>query len=167
METAPLDSFRQWARFLPRSRMVYPNTWRKRLKYAFWRFYTPFHPYLRDAALAVGIVWQTPGRQKFLLGTIAPGYTLQDVTQHFIDRGYANHFVAWEDEDEVLSLRHVENFEYQYHIRIFKDGEIRGHYEYTPECHPMWHMQEVGLEDRREHFYTLLGEKITPAAPNT
>ena len=140
--------------------MVYPKSIAHRIKYAFWRVYTPLHPYVRDAALRVGITWHEPGRQPFCLGKLAPEYSLQDVVLHLIANGYGNYFVAWRDDDEILSMRKTQNFVYQYHLRIYADGEIRGHYEYTPECHPIRHIQEVGLENRREHFLELLGEHI-------
>jgi hypothetical protein len=153
---------------LPASRMIYPNTILDRAKYLFWRCYTPFHPFFRDLAIATGLVslerkiarWGR--RQDFLLGSIAPQETLRGVVEHLIANGYANHFVAWEDDGEVVSLRYVENFRYQYHIRIFEDGEIRAHYEHTPECCPFRHFKAFGLEERREEFLKLLGDKITP-----
>jgi hypothetical protein len=52
------------------------------------------------------------------------------------------------------------DFKHQYHLRVFKDGEVRGHYEYTPECHPIWHLQKVGQEPRREELLGFLGDWI-------
>jgi hypothetical protein len=162
-------TYKSLHRSLPSSRMIFPNTFLDQIKYIIWWFYTPLHPYLRDIAIATGIVsleqkiarWGS--RQNFLLGTIAPSETLESVVEHLIANGYGNHFVAWEDDGEVVSLRYVKDFRYQYHLRIFEDGEIRGHYEYTTECYPIRHYYAVGLEDRREEFLSLLGEKIIPA----
>lgn len=153
-----------WTRHVPKSRMVYPEKLLHKVKYTLWRGLTPIHPYVRDAALALKIVYHEPGRQDFLLGTISPGETMESVVKHLIGNGYGNHFVAWQDEDEVISLRKADCFEYQYHVRIYEDGEIRGHYEYTPECYPILHMKEIGMEPRREHFLELLKGKIDPAA---
>lgn len=97
------------------------------------------------------------------MGTIAPHESITSVIEYLIEHGYANHFVAWKDEGEVVSLRYVENFKYQYHVRIFEDGEVRAHYEYTPECHPVHHYNAVGFEDRRDEFLSLLGDRITQA----
>jgi hypothetical protein len=142
--------------------MDYPTTIGERFKYLFWRIYTPFHPAVRDISLALGIVSHS-GRQNFLIGTIAPGFTFQDIVDHLIAHGYGNHFIAWKDEGEIISMRRVVGFKYQYHLRIFEDGEIRGHYEYTPECHPILHFKAVGSTDTRSEFSRLLQGKIVLA----
>jgi hypothetical protein len=156
-------------KLLPPSRMVFPNTLLDRAKYFFWCCYTPFHPFFRDLAIATKLVsldkkiakWGR--RQDFLLGWVSPEETMRSLIDHLIENGYTNHFIAWEDDGEVASLRYVESFRYQYHIRIFEDGEIRGHYEYTPECCPFRHFKALGLEERREDFLKLLKDKITPS----
>jgi hypothetical protein len=148
-----------WLRNLPYSAMVYPESLWDRSKYVFWRLYTPYHPFVRDMALALGIVWHE-GRQDFLLGTIAPHLSVKEFISHLLHHGYGNHFVAWKDDGEIVSLRYVENFATQYHIRVFKDREVRAHYEYTPECYPISHMREVNMEPRRDEFLKLLGDTI-------
>ncbi|MBC7836976.1 hypothetical protein H7X87_04370 [Acetobacteraceae bacterium] len=159
----------EWNKTLPASRMIYPASFIDRTKYVFWRLYTPFHPLVREVSLKVGIVSMSRkierwgARQQYLLGTIAPGESIESVVEHLVQKGFYNHFVAWEDEGEVASLRYLPDFKYQYHIRIFKDGEIRAHYEYTPECHPIYHYYERGcFEDRREEFLKILGGKLAP-----
>jgi hypothetical protein len=166
--TAP--PYKDLQKSLPMSQMVLPDTLFERIKYAFWRVYTPFHPWVRDMSLRVGIVTKESkaarfgARQKFLLGTIAPAETIESVIAHLVGKGYYNHFVAWEDEGEIVSLRYAEDFAHQYHIRIFEDGEVRGHYEYTPECHPIMHYYERGcFEPRVEEFLKILEDKIIPA----
>ncbi len=151
---------RQLVKEIPHARMAFPSSTADRVKYLIWRFYTPFHPLVRDASLAVGIVKHS-GRQPFILGHIAPQYTIEEVVMHLVRKhGFGNHFIAWNDEGEAVSLRRVVGFRYQYHVRIFTDGEIRGHFEYTPEYRPIQHMQEKGFEDRREEFLAFLGERI-------
>jgi hypothetical protein len=163
---SPYDSLR---RSLPHSAMVFPDSLFDRIKYIFWRFYTPFHPFVRDMSIKLHIVSlkykeeQFGARQDYLIGTIAETETIESVVHYLIEKGYGNHFVAWEDAGEVVSLRYSENFSTQYHIRIFEDGEVRGHFELTTEHSPFKHYYAVGMEDRREHFVMLLGEKITPA----
>lgn len=142
--------------------MVYPSKLSHKIKYAFWRGLTPIHPYLRDAALKLRIIYHEQGRQPFMIGKVAPEISIQEVVDQLISHGYGNHFVAWEDDDEIISLRRADCFEYQYHVRIYEDGEIRGHYEFTPECYPLMHMKEVGMEPRREHFLAVLEGKIVP-----
>ena len=139
--------------------MVLPRRSVDLAKYIFWRLYTPYHPIVRDTALRFGFVAHE-GRQDFRLGTIAPHQSVREFVSFLIEQGYHRHRVAWEDEGELVSLRYAENFSYQYHIRIFADGEVRGHYEYTPECAPLFHMKKIGMEDRRHVFLNMLNDRI-------
>ena len=155
----------QWIKDLPRSKMRYPTRLRDRAKYVFWRTYTPFHPLLRGTARVLGVSTESfvdthEGRQNFALGYIAPGISLQEFVHHLVSQGFANHFVAWKDSDEMVSLRRFDNFTHQYHIRIFKDREVRGHYEFTPECYPFSHLKAVGQEHRPEEFAKLFGDRV-------
>ncbi len=147
--------------------MVYPATLSERLKYLLWRVITPVHPFIRDLIPKSIIekryaMYRPNGRQDYLLGHLSPGETVETVVSFLVDRGYGNHFVALRDEGEVVGLRYVSDFKYQYHLRIFEDGEIRGHYEYTTECHPFLHDKQIGFEARTEEFLELLGDKIVP-----
>jgi len=155
------DSRRALIEKLPASEMVYPNTLLHRVKYYIWRVYSPYHPTVRDSVIALNIV-KNHGRQPFLLGKIQPEYTVEQFVSYLIERGYAYHRVAWEDEGEVVSLRYVTDFFYQYHVRVFGDGEVRGHYEYTPECYPFAHLMDIGREDRREEFMKHFGDRLVP-----
>lgn len=153
---------------LPQTSIVFPVSYIDRAKYLFWKAYTPFHPFFRDVCIKLGIVslekkterWGA--RQDFLIGTIAPGETFETVVAHLVGQGYCNHFVAWEDDGEVVSLRYVEDFKTQYHVRIFDDGEVRAHFELTPEHSPFKHYYAVGFEDRRDYFLKVFGNKIVP-----
>lgn len=161
--TESANSIESWIKNLPASRMVFPPDLFNRLKYFAWKLYTPMHPFLRDTATGLRIIRHTVSRQDFLLGRIAPGQTMREFISHCVKQGYANHFVAWRDDGQLVSLRYLDGFSYQYHLRIFKDGEVRGHFEYTPEYRPVSHILEVGLEDRRHVFYEHLGDRITRA----
>jgi hypothetical protein len=154
--------------------MEYPSTLPNRIKYWFWVVYSRFYPALRGAAHRLGIgrlfiEFFEPGhsgRQEFLLGTLHPERPVRDFALFLIKQGFGSHFIAWKDSGELLSLRRTDGFEYQYHLRIFKDGEVRCHYEYTPECHPFLHMIRVGFEDRSSEFKDLLQDWIVPVASN-
>lgn len=162
MDSPPGHSLeKRWLKSLPSSRMVFPSSPKDRLKYFFWRLYTPYHPFVRDAALALRIA-RHRGRQDYLLGTVAPHLTIKEFISSLIAQGFGNHFVAWKDEDEVVSLRYVKDFAYQYHLRVFKDGEVRAHYEYTPECYPLSHLKGRHMQARREEFLVFLGDTIVP-----
>jgi hypothetical protein len=161
-------SLKKWVRSLPASSMVYPDTLSDRFKYFFWRLYTPLHPTLRDSLLFLGLGSQSDlfpgGRQPYLLGKIASGKSVQTLVEHLVAQGFGNHFTAWEDNGQVVSLRYMKEFRYQYHLRIFEDGEVRAHYEYSPECHPVLHMRMLGVpfESRREEFLAFVGDNIEP-----
>ena len=148
--------------------MVFPRQFSRQLKYIVWRVYTPLHPYMRNLALTLKVVTRDKKierwghRQQFLLGQIAPSESVESVVRHLTTKGFGNHFVAWEDDGEVVSLRYSDDFATQYHVRVFEDGEVRAHYEYTPECYPIKHYYQMGcFEPRREFFLELLGNKIT------
>lgn len=79
-------------------------------------------------------------RQPYHIGWLAPNKSLADLKRHLSSKwGFGNHFVAWEDTDQILSWRKLDSFDEQYHIRVFNDGEIRGHFEFTPESAPLKH----------------------------
>lgn len=165
MQSRSTDQLSSWVKALPHSEMIWPDSYIDRFKYVIWRLYTPYHSFFRDTATSLGIV-RHEGRQNYLLGRIAPGQTVQEFVEYLISKGYANHFVAWKDDGEVVSLRFVRDFKYQYHVRVFQDGEVRGHYEYTPECHLVWHMQEVDMEQRRDEFLKLMGSRLVVHKPS-
>lgn len=131
--------------------------WQKIKKNIWKKFYYVF-PWMQKHLLRWHLVWHEKGRQPYHIGWLAPGKTLQDLENHLHNEwGFGNHFVAWEDNGQVLSWRKLESFEKQYHLRVFKDGEIRGHYEDTPEDKPLDHFVEIGEESRIEDFKKFLG----------
>ena len=148
------------------SRVAYPSSLGDRFKFWFWKAYSPFHPFVRDISYRIGIgkflltrvvpEIQHVGRQDFLLGVLNPIYSVQEFVSFLIKQGFGNHFVAWKDADEIVSLRRTVEFKHQYHLRIFTDGEVRCHFEYTPEYHPFLHLVRVGFEDRTAEFKELL-----------
>ena len=137
------------------SSMVYPNEFVSKLKYYIFKLYNPMHPFWRDLLLALNLIHHE-GRQRYLLGKLKKEKKMDDLLAHLVKNGFGNHFIAWIDEGEIASLRLVKNFEFQYHVRIFKDGEVRGHFEYTPEGHPFGHLNESLLESRRDEFASVL-----------
>ncbi|MEI6660117.1 MAG: hypothetical protein WCK91_01685 [bacterium] len=131
----------------------------QKIKKDVWHEVYKFFPWAQRLLLKLHIIWHNPGRQQYHIGWLAPGKTLQDLEKHLHEKwGFGNHFVAWTDSDQVLSWRKFENFDYQYHIRVFSDGEIRGHHEYTPESKPLAHFDEVGEDAHMEQFKKYLGE---------
>lgn len=140
-----------------------PSYYAKRV---FWWVATPVFPFfqyfLQGLFIAGGLVAQHEGRQDFYLGNIAPGKTIDDLVAYLSAvHGFGNHFVALFDPGQVASLRRLHNFKYQYHLRIFADGEVRGHYELTPESHPFKHMKGEDFHDRQQDFVKWLGDWVT------
>lgn len=152
----------QWIIDVPQSRMTYPTNLFDQLKYWFWRVYTPLHPYVRDISTYLGIV-RHEGRQNFLLGTLNPARSVREFVSFLVTQGFGNHFIAWKDTDELISLRRTDGFKHQYHVRVFKDGEVRCHYEYAPEYRPIRHLFQFGFEDRTPEFKNIVKDWVIPA----
>ncbi len=158
-----------WTKKLPTAVMGRPQSIGQMLKYAFWSVYTPLHPLVRSTAQFLGLRSnhfapdESPGRQPYLIGHLAPGVTPESFAMYLVGKGFGNHFIAWRDRGEIVSLRKAEGFVYQYHVRVFVDGEVRGHYEYTPECYPIKHLWVIDQEARRDDFLEMFGDKIVPA----
>lgn len=143
----------------------FPRTIKGQVLRALWSVYTPMHPFVRDFALSLRIVNQNQfldgkGRQPYRIGTIAPTSSAGEIVKRLIERGYGNNFIAWHDAGEIVSLRLPVDTDHQYHVRIFADNEVRGHYELVPEMHPWKHYREIGMEERRDYFRELLGDTI-------
>ncbi len=144
-------------RIVPDSVLPYPERPADRVKYFFWRMVFPrTYRGVRDGLLSAGII-KHGGRQHYPLGRLSHDKNMTDFLEYMREQGFGNHFVAWEDEEELIGLRKLDGFDKQYHIRVFRDGELRGHYEYTPESHWLWHLTKFEQEERREAFLKLLG----------
>ncbi|MDE2031118.1 MAG: hypothetical protein KGI58_02570 [Patescibacteria group bacterium] len=136
-------------------------TTNQRIKKNIWRRIYPVFPWLQSHLLKWHLVWHEKGRQPYHLGWLAPGKTLQDLENHLHNEwNFGNHFVAWTDKGQVLSWRKLVDFDNQYHIRVFKDGEIRGHFEYTPESKPLDHFIEINEQARIDEFKKFLGHYV-------
>ncbi len=147
-------------------------TFSQNIRRWFWRYFVyPVFPYLYSIFGKRQLVRQLGHeeyRQRYHLGWVKPGIEFTDLVKELEKIGFANHFVAWKDQGQVFSLRKLENFDWQYHIRIFEDGEVCGHYEKTPESHPLDHFFERGELDRSDVFLAWIGSwlvKESPAAP--
>jgi len=99
-------------------------------------------------------------RQKFFLGHLNSNYNKASLAGMLSDNGFEKAVIAWQDPGEILSMRKIHNGIYQYHVRLFIDGEIRAHYEYSPESHPIDHVMEVYFKPETEYFINLLGNYL-------
>jgi hypothetical protein len=126
-----------------------------------WRYAKPLFPFIRGV---LGPLHRRWGRQRYLLGYLAPGWTAERLANHLRAQGFDSRlFPSWVDEGEAVGLRRRDGTGRQYHLRIFHDGEVRGHYEYTPGASPWRHFWEVGFEPRRAEFFSFLGPAVVPA----
>jgi hypothetical protein len=132
-------------------------TYWDRVKQKIWRIiYKFFTPIQRTF-----LIFHQSKRQKFHIGWLAPDKTLEELKKHLHEKwGFGNHFVAWTDKGQVLSWRKLADFSDQYHLRVFEDGEICGHFEFTPEAHPIEHFTEKGEQPKTEDFLKFLGEFV-------
>tara|TARA_B100000745_G_C20154618_1_gene395639 strand:+ start:8619 stop:9035 length:417 start_codon:yes stop_codon:yes gene_type:complete len=116
-------------------------------------FIRPVFPFFQWLIVSLGII-KAPPRQEFLLGKLREKLSFDEVYKLLKKESFYTNRIAFIDPGQVLSMRRLdeEKPDWQYHIRIFEDGEIRGHYEKTPEDHPLGHLNNVGFEDRAEEF---------------
>ncbi len=102
---------------------------------------------------------RTDARQEYLLGSLFTD--LPTLIAHLRAQRFEDQLFAWVDDGQIASLRKLDG-EFQYHIRIFEDGEVRGHYEYAPEHAPIKHLRRIARDDRRDQFLDFVGEHIRP-----
>jgi len=128
------------------------------IKESLWYFEKPIHPYIRDGLLALHLIHHH-GRQPFHIGYLAPGRSAADLRDYLIKKmGFEDHFPCWIDDGETVDLRFRQNFDWQFHLRIFNDGEIRGHHEYTPESRPIAHLTDRESTACVRDFMNFLGD---------
>jgi hypothetical protein len=136
-----------------------PKKIKDEIKYYFWKYIvSPVFPFIRNTLLRLHLIYHKKGRQPYHVGFLKPKKTVKDFKKYLQNIGFYDNRIAWIDSGEILSLRIFDGIKYQYHIRLFKDGEIRSHYEKTPEIHPFGHFFESVFEARRKDFKKFLGE---------
>ena len=99
-------------------------------------------------------------RQEFLLGFLKKEVSVEEVNTYLSRQGFEKAILAWKDPDEAVSMRKIDLKIYQYHIRVYKDKEVRGHYEYSSEGNPWGHVREKCFEPRQEYFKSLLRDYL-------
>jgi hypothetical protein len=125
--------------------------------YKFWRFVGKLsvskviYQKGRDLFLFLRLAKHS-GRQKYSIGFLKNGFNLRKYLEL---RGFENSYYSWIDDGEVLSMRKVEKG-FQYHIRLFEDMELRGHYEYVPDGFPLKHLREICFKRKKKYFSSLL-----------
>lgn len=102
-------------------------------------------------------------RQNFLLGRLNSNYNRESLEAFLLQKGFEPAVLAWRDPGEILSMRKVDKGIFQHHIRLFIDGELRAHYEYSPESRPIDHIFEVVFKPETGFFKKLLGDYLVVA----
>jgi hypothetical protein len=120
----------------------------------FWRMAYKFYPPFLRVLERIRFHRE---RQPFLLGKLKSGIHIQELEAHALAQGYEHVLLAWMDPGELLSMRKVDREIYQYHLRVFDDGEIRCHYEYSSEGNAWGHITEKCFEPRSSEFKAHLG----------
>ncbi len=126
-------------------------------KQILWYIIVPFFWLGRDLSKIFGYR-PFPKRQEYHLGWLNSQKNNDDFKKFLMSIGFTKNRLAWIDEEEILSLRLLKNFKYQYHLRLFSDGEIRGHYELTPEYSPFDHLHDKDTSAKEVEFKQLLGD---------
>lgn len=131
----------------------------KKIKNRFWTFINNNFSKIENLVFGLGILKKDKGRQPYHVAWLAPGKSLEDLKFYLhTEWGFGDHFVSFNDKGEVLNWRKLLEGEKQYHVRVYKDGEIRGHLEYMPEYRPMDHLEARGETEAKEEFLKFLGE---------
>lgn len=140
--------------------MPAPAGWMDKIKrFIWWYLIYPVFPYVRDFLIKIHLISHR-GRQPYHLGWLRRGVHIRELEEYLHKQGFGNHFIAWVDQGQVLGLRKHDGFKYQYHLRVFRDGEICGHYEEAPEADPIEHFNEKVFEERKEQFRLWLGDYL-------
>ena len=98
-------------------------------------------------------------RQKFHLWYLRC-CSKEDFIHLLLDYGFESDIIAYRDPGQIVWMRKLDTPLYQYHIRLFIDGEIRSHYEYSPEAKPIAHSFEIGIQPRATFFKNILRNHI-------
>jgi len=114
------------------------------------------YPHIRSLLLFLKLI-KHKGKQKYSIGFLKKGVNLRKYLER---NGFENDDYAWIDNGEVLSMRKIDKLYFQYHIRLFDDGELKGHYEYIPDGFPIKHWREVCFKNKKGYFNSLLKGKI-------
>ncbi|HEY9584525.1 MAG TPA: UDP-N-acetylmuramate dehydrogenase [Candidatus Paceibacterota bacterium] len=125
----------------------------------YWRFIYRFMKIVTAVVQSTG--WHN-FRQPYLIGHLRAGRTAESLLQHLYSRGYSKAYMAWKDPGEIFSVRKIVREKFQYHVRLFRDGELKGHYEYTAEAKPLDHLNEKIFLNTNDYFENLLHEFLEP-----
>ncbi len=127
-------------------------------KRKFWELLRPFYKFVKTTWVYKKLIKiGHKERQKYHVGWLK-NHPLEHFVKHLEAKGFEYQSIAWLDPEEETSLRKRHNQYWQYHLRVYKDGEIRAHYEYAPEDYALRHFFEKNIQDRREEIHNFLSD---------
>jgi hypothetical protein len=101
-------------------------------------------------------------RESFPVGWLAEGKTLVELREYLHrEWGFGGNFSTHTDSGEVLNWRKLLENGQQYHLRVYEDGEIRGHIEMSPEKNAISNFTKGGQSESREEFIKFLGDFVS------
>ncbi len=131
------------------------------VKKAAWKLTAPVWPVSRMLMGKGRIVWREKDKDRKHIGYLRSDKTFREFRAFMKKQGFKKHYIAYKDVEELFSLRKIHNIKFQYHLRVYKNRRLTGHYEMAPETNPLKHLREVGLETKKEDFLNILGDWIT------
>lgn len=124
-----------------------------------WKYLSLAFPRLRKTFWFLRVL-RYNGREEYLLWKLNKSLDINTLKEELEVIGFHEYAVARIDIGEVLGMRKNDWFEYQYHIRIFDDGEVRGHYEFTPEYAWFRHFFDFYKVEKKEEFMWMIGHLL-------
>ena len=108
----------------------------------FWLLMRPLWPPVRFVMRLLGL--HPVSKKKLaptLLGHLKHDKTPRELREYLKNNGFRHDPLGWIDDEEVLGLRKFDTPQFQYHVRLYKNGEIRGHHEVAPEYNYIHHLR--------------------------
>ncbi|HEY4477809.1 MAG TPA: hypothetical protein VJB09_00860 [Candidatus Paceibacterota bacterium] len=117
-------------------------------------FFKKIQKYLQRAGLM-----KSPGRRPYHVGWFASGKTLEDLRLYLHSEwGFGGCDKEVKDKEIVLSWCKITDNHEEYFLRVYRDGEIRGHFEKLPVTGVLEKPSEMGEKEAKEQFIKFLGE---------
>lgn len=97
------------------------------------------------------------GRRPYHVGWLAPDKSLDDLKLFLHNQwGFGRNIMHVDEPGLVLSWQKVTPDHGSYNIRVYSDGEIRGHYEVIPETGVLERKEDKGEAETKEEFLRFL-----------
>ncbi|MBP9851615.1 MAG: hypothetical protein KBC71_02790 [Candidatus Pacebacteria bacterium] len=126
------------------------NTWKK--------IYTNLCKNTQKLLQKTGLM-KSPGRQPYHVGWLTSSKTLEGLRLYLHSEwGFGKATKVAKDKEVVLSWAKITDNHEEYFLRVYRDGEIRGHFEKLPVTGVLEKPSEMGEKEAKEEFLKFLGE---------